>query len=139
VIGGFSMGVVMSYAAALGARRPSPAALLAFSGFIPTVECWAPALAGREGLAVLIHHGRQDPVISVEFARRGSPAARGRGPRRPLPGDRRGTLPARERRRRGAPADRRGRHPGPGLAGRLNRFTLAPGGRPGPMVAGVGP
>ena len=70
VIGGFSMGAVMSYAAALGARRPSPAALLAFSGFIPTVECWAPALAGGEGLAVLIHHGRQDPVISVEFARR---------------------------------------------------------------------
>ena len=69
VIGGFSMGAVMSYAVALGAGRPSPAALLAFSGFIPTVEGWAPELAGREQLPVLIHHGRQDPVISVEFAR----------------------------------------------------------------------
>ena len=69
MIGGFSMGAVMSYAVALGAGRPSPAALLAFSGFIPTVEGWAPELAGGEELPVLIHHGRQDPVISVEFAR----------------------------------------------------------------------
>jgi len=69
VIGGFSMGSVMSYAVALGRGRPSPAAVLAFSGFIPTVEGWAPALEGREGLPVVIHHGRQDPVISVEFGR----------------------------------------------------------------------
>jgi phospholipase/carboxylesterase len=70
VIGGFSMGAVMSYAVALGAGRPSPAALLAFSGFVPTVQGWTPELSGREGLPVLIHHGRNDPVISVEFARR---------------------------------------------------------------------
>jgi phospholipase/carboxylesterase len=69
-IGGFSMGTVMSYAVALGEGRPSPAAVLANSGFIPTVEGWQPALAGRDGLPVLIHHGRNDPVISVEFARR---------------------------------------------------------------------
>jgi phospholipase/carboxylesterase len=68
-IGGFSMGAVMSYAVSLGPGRPVPAALLAFSGFIPTVEGWAPELAGREALGVLIHHGRNDPVISVEFAR----------------------------------------------------------------------
>ena len=43
--------------------------MLAFSGFIPTVEGWAPALEGREGLPVVIHHGREDPVISVEFGR----------------------------------------------------------------------
>lgn len=68
-IGGFSMGSVMSFATALGSARPTTAALLAFSGFIPTVEGWLPDLDGREGLAVLIHHGSQDPVISVDFAR----------------------------------------------------------------------
>jgi len=68
-IGGFSMGAVMSYSVALGPGRPSPAALLAFSGFIPTVDGWAADLDGREGLPVLIHHGRNDPVISVDFAR----------------------------------------------------------------------
>jgi phospholipase/carboxylesterase len=72
VIGGFSMGAVMSYATALGTGRPSPRALLAFSGFIPTVEGWSADLDRREGLPVLIHHGRNDPVISVEFARQAS-------------------------------------------------------------------
>lgn len=70
VIGGFSMGAVMSYAVALGPGRPLPAGLLAFSGFVPTVEGWRPELRGRERLAVLIHHGRADAVIPVEFARR---------------------------------------------------------------------
>jgi phospholipase/carboxylesterase len=69
VIGGFSMGTVMSYAVALGEGRPSPAAILANSGFIPTVDGWRPQLEGRDGLPVFIHHGRNDPVISVEFAR----------------------------------------------------------------------
>ena len=35
MIGGFSMGAVMSYAVGLGPARPSPAAILAFSGFVP--------------------------------------------------------------------------------------------------------
>ena len=70
VLGGFSMGCVMSYALALGPERPAPAAVLALSGFIPTVERWGPDLAGRSSLRVLISHGRLDPVISVEFARR---------------------------------------------------------------------
>jgi phospholipase/carboxylesterase len=69
VIGGFSMGAVMSYAVGLGTSRPSPAALLAFSGFIPTVPGWEPQLDDRHGLPVLIHHGRLDPVISVDFGR----------------------------------------------------------------------
>ena len=69
-IGGFSMGAVMSYSVALGPGRPPPAALLAFSGFIPTVEGWEPDLTGREKLGVLIHHGSNDPIISVEFGRR---------------------------------------------------------------------
>ncbi len=70
VIGGFSQGAVMSYALALGPGRPTPAALLAFSGFIPEVEGWEPELAGRDGLRALIYHGSADPVIDVEHARR---------------------------------------------------------------------
>ena len=46
VLGGFSMGSVMSYALGLGADRPPPAGILAFSGFIPTVDGWAPARPG---------------------------------------------------------------------------------------------
>jgi phospholipase/carboxylesterase len=68
-IGGFSMGAVMSYAVALGPGRPVPAALVALSGFVPTVDGWEAELGERSGLPVLIHHGRNDPVISVEFAR----------------------------------------------------------------------
>jgi phospholipase/carboxylesterase len=70
VIGGFSMGAVMSYAVALGEGRPSPAAVLALSGFVPTVEGWQPELENRAGLPVLIHHGRRDPIIEVEFGRK---------------------------------------------------------------------
>ena len=69
VIGGFSMGTVMSYAVGLGEGRPSPAGILALSGFLPTVEGWRPELEGREGLPVLIHHGTQDPVMEVGFGR----------------------------------------------------------------------
>jgi len=70
VIGGFSMGAVMSYAVGLGQNRPSPAGIVALSGFIPTVEGWQPELETRARLPVLIHHGRNDPVIDVDFARR---------------------------------------------------------------------
>ncbi len=70
VLGGFSMGTVMSYALGLGSRRPRPAAILAFSGFLPTVEGWQPDLPAREGLPVFIAHGQADPVIDVGFARR---------------------------------------------------------------------
>jgi phospholipase/carboxylesterase len=70
VLGGFSMGSVMSYALGLGRERPAPAGILAFSGFIPTVEGWQPDLESRPDLPVFIAHGRQDPVIDVAFARR---------------------------------------------------------------------
>ena len=69
VLGGFSMGCVMSYATGLDAERPRPAGILAFSGFIPTVPGWEPDVAERAGLGAQISHGRQDPVISIEFGR----------------------------------------------------------------------
>jgi phospholipase/carboxylesterase len=70
VFGGFSMGSVMSYSMGLAGDRPKPAGILAFSGFIPTVEDWQPDLASRPDLPVFIAHGRRDPIMDVEFARR---------------------------------------------------------------------
>jgi phospholipase/carboxylesterase len=70
VLGGFSMGSVMSYSLGLSAARPVPAGILAFSGFIPVVEGWEPDLDGRKRLRVFIAHGRNDPIMDVEFARR---------------------------------------------------------------------
>jgi phospholipase/carboxylesterase len=69
VLGGFSMGTVMSYALGLGPDRPAPAGILALSGFIPTVDGWKPELGTRTATRVLIAHGRNDPVIAVSFAR----------------------------------------------------------------------
>jgi phospholipase/carboxylesterase len=69
VLGGFSMGAVMSYALGLGAGRPSPAGILAFSGFIPSVEGFQLDLSAREGYPVAIGHGLHDPVIPVELGR----------------------------------------------------------------------
>lgn len=68
VLGGFSMGAVMSYATALSSDRPPVAGILAFSGFVPTVAGWEPALDDRTDTRVFISHGRRDPVIGVEFA-----------------------------------------------------------------------
>jgi phospholipase/carboxylesterase len=70
LIGGFSMGCVMSYATGLGPRRPVPAGIVAMSGFIPTVERWDAELETRADLPVFITHGAHDPVISVDFARK---------------------------------------------------------------------
>jgi phospholipase/carboxylesterase len=67
VLGGFSMGSVMSYALGLGPDRPAPAGILALSGFVPTVEGWEPGIP--RSTAAFIAHGRADPVIEVEFAR----------------------------------------------------------------------
>jgi phospholipase/carboxylesterase len=69
VFGGFSMGSVMSYSLGLGPGRPAPAGILAFSGFVPTVDGWQPELAGRESTRVFIAHGRADPIMDVSFAR----------------------------------------------------------------------
>ena len=46
-----------------------PGGILAFSGFLPSVEGRRPELAGRAGLRTVIAHGRQDAVIEIAFAR----------------------------------------------------------------------
>jgi phospholipase/carboxylesterase len=70
VLGGFSMGAVMSYALGLGGDRPAPAGILVFSGFIPSVAGWQPSFPDRQDVRVYVAHGRSDPVIEVGFARR---------------------------------------------------------------------
>jgi phospholipase/carboxylesterase len=69
VIGGFSQGAVMSYALGLGAGRPSPAGIVALSGFIPTVDGFELDFDARVGLPVAIGHGEYDPIIGVEWGR----------------------------------------------------------------------
>jgi phospholipase/carboxylesterase len=70
VLGGFSMGSVMSYSLGLGADRPAPAGILAFSGFVPVVEGWEPDLRTRQHVRVFIAHGRNDPIMEIGFGRR---------------------------------------------------------------------
>jgi phospholipase/carboxylesterase len=68
VIGGFSQGAVMSYALGLGVGRPRPAALVALSGFIPTVEGWE-LDEELDGFPAALGHGTFDPIIEVDFGR----------------------------------------------------------------------
>jgi phospholipase/carboxylesterase len=68
VLGGFSQGGVMAYSFSLGQGRPRPAAVIALSSFIPTVDGFELGLT--EIPPVAIGHGTFDPVISVEFGRR---------------------------------------------------------------------
>jgi phospholipase/carboxylesterase len=68
IIGGFSMGAVMSYALSLSERRPPPAGVIGLSGFIPTVEGFEPHFEDRTDLHFAISHGTLDPVIPVDFA-----------------------------------------------------------------------
>jgi phospholipase/carboxylesterase len=78
VLGGFSQGAVMTYALGLGKDRPRPAALVALSGFVPTVTGLEldldPPLP-----RVAIGHGGLDPVISVEWGRRARALLEGAG------------------------------------------------------------
>ncbi len=69
VLGGFSQGAVMSYALGLASERPRPAAIMALSGFIPTVDGLALDFE-RPLPPVAIGHGTHDPVIAVDLARR---------------------------------------------------------------------
>jgi phospholipase/carboxylesterase len=69
VLGGFSQGAVMSYALGLGKGRTRLAALLPFSGFIPTVEGFEIDLTDVKGYPVAIGHGTYDPIIEVGWGR----------------------------------------------------------------------
>ncbi len=70
IIGGFSQGAVMAYALALGKGRPSPEAVIAFSGFLPEVPgFFVLDLEGHRDVPVAIGHGRLDRVIPVDFGR----------------------------------------------------------------------
>ena len=68
MLGGFSQGAVMSYALGLGAGRPRPAAIVAFSGFLPTVPGY-PLDLSLPLPPVAIGHGAYDQVIGVEWGR----------------------------------------------------------------------
>jgi phospholipase/carboxylesterase len=68
VLGGFSQGAVMTYALGLRSGRPRPAAMIALSGFMPTVEGFELDLS-QPLPPFAIGHGTLDPVISVEFGR----------------------------------------------------------------------
>jgi phospholipase/carboxylesterase len=70
IFGGFSMGSVMSYSLGLAGERPVPAGILAFSGFIPTVEGWQPDLGSPIRPACLY---RPRPTRPAD----GGPLARG--------------------------------------------------------------
>ena len=69
VLGGFSQGGVMSYALGLGRGRARPAALVALSCFIPSVEGFELDLSPPLP-PVAIGHGTLDDVIGVEWGRR---------------------------------------------------------------------
>lgn len=79
VLGGFSQGTVMSYSLAFGPGRLRPAALVALSGFIPTVPGFELDLDRAAGLPVAIGHGTLDPVIGVEWGRRARAALEAAG------------------------------------------------------------
>jgi len=68
VLGGFSQGAVMSYALSLFAGRPRPAALIALSGFIPSVPGFELALQAPFP-QIAIGHGTYDTVIPAEWSR----------------------------------------------------------------------
>jgi phospholipase/carboxylesterase len=68
-LGGFSQGAVMTYALALGKDRPRPSALIALSGFIPTLPGFELDLTPPFP-RIAIGHGTYDPVIGVEWGRR---------------------------------------------------------------------
>ena len=69
VLGGFSQGAMMTYALGLGRGRPRPGALVALSGFIPSVPGFELDLTPPIP-RVAIGHGVYDDIISVDWGRR---------------------------------------------------------------------
>jgi len=68
VLGGFSQGTAITYAMGLGRGRPRPRAMIALSGFMPTVPGFELALEPPFP-AIAIGHGVFDEVIPVEWGR----------------------------------------------------------------------
>jgi phospholipase/carboxylesterase len=79
VLGGFSQGAVMTYALGLARERARPAALIALSGFVPTVEGLQLDLERLPKPPVAIGHGVLDRVIGVEWGRRAATLLEGAG------------------------------------------------------------
>ena len=69
ILAGFSQGAVMAYSLGLAPGRPSPAGILAFSGYIPRVAGFDLDLERRARLPVSIAHGSLDETVSVRFGR----------------------------------------------------------------------
>jgi phospholipase/carboxylesterase len=78
VLGGFSQGGVMAYALGLGAGRPRPAAIVALSSFLPTVEGFELDLLPPLP-PIAIGHGTLDSVIGVEWGRQAREVFEGAG------------------------------------------------------------
>jgi phospholipase/carboxylesterase len=72
VLGGFTQGAVRAYSLGLGSGRPRPAGIIAWSGFLPTVEGFELDL--EDAPPVAIGHGSYDPIIPVELGRRAAAA-----------------------------------------------------------------
>ena len=68
VLGGFSQGCAMAYALALFRGRPRPDALLAMSGFIPSVDGYALDLVSPFRRIAIVH-GALDDTIPVQWGR----------------------------------------------------------------------
>ena len=77
VLGGFSQGAVMALSVGLGAGRPTPAAVIALSGFVPVVDGWS--LGTGPWPPIAIGHGTYDPVIGVEWGRQARDAMQAAG------------------------------------------------------------
>jgi phospholipase/carboxylesterase len=78
VLGGFSQGGVMAYSLGLGSGRPRPAAIVAFSSFLPTVDGFELDLSSPLP-PIAIGHGTLDSVIEVEWGRRARDVLLGAG------------------------------------------------------------
>ncbi|MSP91283.1 MAG: esterase [Myxococcales bacterium] len=69
IFGGFSQGAMLATSVTLHAAE-SPAGLAILSGTLLDRETWARLAPDRAGLPFFQSHGEQDPLLSVEAARR---------------------------------------------------------------------
>jgi len=78
VLGGFSQGCAMAYALALFCGRPRPEALLALSGFIPSVDGYALDLDSAFPRIAIVH-GAGDELIPPQWGRAARDTLEGAG------------------------------------------------------------